>query len=329
MAETGHISVLAAEVLAGLAPKPGGTYVDATFGAGGHCRALLDALDGSGRVLALDRDPDAIIRGEALQKVYPDQLTILHAPFADLGQALTSWGVERVDGILFDLGVSSFQLDQPGRGFSFRFDGPLDMRMDHSRQSGCQTAADLVNTLNDRELADLFFRFGEESRSRKIARAITMDRKKTPFTTTAQLAQLAERVIPNRKRGIHPATKIFQALRIAVNGELDQLQQGLEAAMTALAVGGVLVVISFHSLEDRIVKQSFRMASTQPRVTGPAALLPQTQAAPLPFRQLTRKPIIPTQAEQARNSRSRSAKMRIIQRVAPADQSTVAGGGVL
>jgi 16S rRNA (cytosine1402-N4)-methyltransferase len=315
--ETGHISVMLREVLDGLAPKPGGIYVDATFGAGGHSRAILDALDETGKLLALDRDPDAALRGEMLVKQHPSHLTVRHTAFKDLKSELTNWGENQVDGILFDLGVSSFQLDQAERGFSFRFDGPLDMRMDHSKESRSNTAADLVNTMSERDLIDIFFKYGEESRSRKIARAIVNDREATPFTTTDQLAQLAQRVIPLKKRGIHPATKIFQALRIAVNGELDQLQNGLETAMTALAPGGRLVVISFHSLEDRIVKQLFRRVTTHPQVSGPAAMLPQPTPDPLPFQLITRKPLTPSQEEQQQNPRSRSAKLRILTRVSP------------
>ncbi|MBF0446390.1 MAG: 16S rRNA (cytosine(1402)-N(4))-methyltransferase RsmH [Magnetococcales bacterium] len=313
--ETGHISVLACEVLTFLAPKLGGVYVDATFGAGGHSRAILDAVGKNGKLLALDRDPDAIIRGEKLVKLYPGQLTIKHASFQNLGDTLIEWGEKRIDGILFDLGISSFQIDQPERGFSFRFDGPLDMRMDHSLNSKSKTAADLVNTMSDRELSDIFFKYGEESQARKIARAIVFDRDEKPFRTTGQLAQLAQRVIPNHKRGIHPATKIFQALRIAVNGELDQLQNGIDAAINALSQEGRLVVISFHSLEDRIVKQTFKKVTSHPQVTGPAALLPQTKLPPLPYSLITKKPVIPSIEEMQQNPRSRSAKLRVLARV--------------
>lgn len=316
MVDNGHISVMAGEVITGLTPKPGGIYVDATFGAGGHSQLILEACEKKCQLLALDRDPDAILRGEKLQQLYPEQFSMYHASFGDLKMALHHWQQPPIDGIIFDLGVSSFQLDQPQRGFSFRFDGPLDMRMDHSQQSNSKTAADLVNTLDVRQLADIFYRYGEESNGKKIARAIVEDRKKTPFTTTAQLAGLAERVIPSRKRGIHAATKIFQALRIAVNGELDQLQTGLEAAISALALGGRLLVISFHSLEDRIVKQTFRRVSTAERPTGPALLLPYNQTAPVCFEVLTKKPLLPTLQEQQANPRSRSAKMRILKRVA-------------
>ncbi|MBF0194033.1 MAG: 16S rRNA (cytosine(1402)-N(4))-methyltransferase RsmH [Magnetococcales bacterium] len=312
--ETGHISVLAKEVLTFLAPKPGGIYVDATFGAGGHSRAILNALGENGKLLALDRDPDAIIRGEKLVKLYPEHMTIKHTSFQTLGDTLIEWGEEQIDGILFDLGISSFQIDQPERGFSFRFDGPLDMRMDHSLSSNSKTAADLVNTMSERELIDIFFKYGEESRARKIARAIVCDREEKPFTTTAQLAQLAQRVIPNHKRAIHPATKIFQALRIAVNGELDQLQKGIDAAINALGNKGRLGVISFHSLEDRIVKQTFKKVTSHPQVTGPAALLPQAKLPSLPFRLLTKKPVIPCVEEMQHNPRSRSAKLRVLAR---------------
>ncbi|MBF0384086.1 MAG: 16S rRNA (cytosine(1402)-N(4))-methyltransferase RsmH [Magnetococcales bacterium] len=298
-----------------LAPKPGGVYVDATFGAGGHSRAILDALGKNGKLLALDRDPDAIVRGEKLLKLYPGQLTIKHTSFQNLGDALIEWGEEQIDGILFDLGISSYQIDQPERGFSFRFDGPLDMRMDHSLSSNSKTAADLVNSMSERELSDIFFKYGEESRGRKIARAIVCDREKKPFTTTAQLARLAQRVIPNHKKGIHPATKIFQGLRIAVNGELDQLQKGIDIAINSLNHNGRLAVISFHSLEDRIVKQTFKKVTTHPPLTGPAALLPQPKLPPLPFSLVCKKPIIPNRDEIQQNPRSRSAKLRVLTRV--------------
>ncbi len=313
--ETGHVSVLTREVLEGLAPKPGGVYVDATFGAGGHTRAILEAIAPQGRVMALDRDPDAVTRGEALARLHPDRLRIRHAAFKDIGAELAEWDVGRVDGILFDLGVSSFQLDEPERGFSFRFDGPLDMRMDYSKQPGAKTAAQLVNGMNEMELADIFFRYGEESRSRKVARAIVQQRQKQPFTNTLELARLAEKVIPSHKRGIHAATKIFQALRIAVNSELEQLQTGLEQAMAALAPDGRLLVISFHSLEDRIVKQTFRRVTTQPPLSGPEAMLPQKAVPPLPFAIMNKKPITPGPEEQANNPRSRSAKLRILKRL--------------
>ncbi|MBF0401264.1 MAG: 16S rRNA (cytosine(1402)-N(4))-methyltransferase RsmH [Magnetococcales bacterium] len=336
-----HQSVLMQEVLAALRPVPGGTYVDATFGDGGHTEAILHHIGPAGRLFALDRDPSAFHRNAALLERYGEQLTVIHTPFSQLKTVLAAQAVVAVHGILFDLGVSSRQLDEPERGFSFQSDGPLDMRMDQSadalspqtaslqKQTPSEriTAATIVNTFEKEALAELFFCFGEERHARRIAAAIVMDRQRQPFTTTRQLAALLERIMPGGQAAIHPATRVFQALRIAVNRELEELQTGLSHAMELLTDGGRAVVISFHSLEDRIVKQLFRQA-TDPlqRPPGPSAgphLLVQPHAVTPSFRLLTRKPLSPGPAEIGNNPRSRSARMRAIERL-----SGGPGGGV-
>lgn len=311
----GHCSVLLNETIAALQPVSGGLYVDATFGDGGHTLAVLEASAPDGRVLALDRDPEAIERAGPIVAALAGRLTIVHSPFGQLETVLAARGlVGKVDGFLFDVGVSSRQLDAPQRGFSFRQDGPLDMRMDHSTTT--PTAADLVNHLDTEAMAEIFFRFGEERFARRAARAIAQQRTSLPFSTTGQLAALLERVLPHSGR-IHPATRIFQALRIAVNRELDELTAGLNASLSALALQGRVVVITFHSLEDRIVKQTFRQAALPPPPpTGPAALLapdkePFRPCFGLPFT----RPILPAPDEIDRNPRARSAKLRVLQKL--------------
>ncbi|MEO5346028.1 MAG: 16S rRNA (cytosine(1402)-N(4))-methyltransferase RsmH [Magnetococcus sp. YQC-9] len=311
----GHQSVMPDEILEVLAPRPGGLYIDATFGSGGHTRALLRASAPGGRVIALDRDPEALKRGLEMAADLPDRLEMIHTPFGRLATHLAAQALDgRVDGVLFDIGVSSRQLDVGQRGFSFRLDGPLDMRMDPS--SDTPTASDLVNQLSAEALADLFFKFGEERHSRRAARAIVAKRAQQPFNSTVQLATFLEATLPH-SGPIHPATRIFQALRIAVNHELDELQSGLQAALDALAPNGRVAVISFHSLEDRIVKQTFRAAALPPPApTGPAALLPMRMSPFIPrFRLPFKRPITPGEAEIARNPRARSAKLRVIERL--------------
>ncbi|MBF0273255.1 MAG: 16S rRNA (cytosine(1402)-N(4))-methyltransferase RsmH [Magnetococcales bacterium] len=318
----GHCSVLPQETLDALAPRPGGLYVDATFGDGGHTRALLAASAPDGRVIALDQDPEAVQRGASLVAASQGRLTILHTPFGQLGRLLEERNLTgTVDGCLFDVGLSSRQLDTPQRGFSFRLDGPLDMRMDHSNHH--PTAADLINRMTPEAMTDLFFRFGEERHARRAVRAIVEQRVTQPFVTTRQLAALLERVLPAGGR-IHPATRIFQALRIAVNRELEELENGVNAALAALAPGGRVAVIAFHSLEDRIVKQIFRAAALPPPTpTGPAALLPRLPEPFVPkFRLLHNKPLTPGEAETAANPRARSAKLRTIQRLPASTPAT-------
>ncbi|HVA27224.1 MAG TPA: 16S rRNA (cytosine(1402)-N(4))-methyltransferase RsmH [Candidatus Baltobacteraceae bacterium] len=287
-----HASVLLGESLEFLAIRPDGIYVDATFGAGGHTRAILERVS-SGRVIALDADPDAVSRARAI--VNPS-FTFVQANFSDLRRVLDDCGVEYVDGILFDLGVSSMQLDEAQRGFSFREDAPLDMRMD---PYAGRSAYDILASASESELADIFFHYGEERAARRIAHAIVVRRAsgRLPHTTmefAAMISGIVHR--PGKRERIHPATRVFQALRIAVNDELEVLKTGLGAAIGSLRAAGRVVAISFHSLEDRIVKQTFR---------GDERLSV-----------LTKKPIVPSDSEMAENSRARSGKLRAAQRKA-------------
>jgi len=247
-----HAPVLINEVVRALAPRDGAAYVDATFGAGGYSRALLQAAECT--IWAIDRDPEAKKHSEALARDFPGRVTLLQGRFGDMQSLLADVGVERIDGVAIDLGVSSMQLDDPERGFSFRFAGPLDMRME---QDG-PTAADVVNTMAERELADIIYQYGEERASRKIARAIVALREKSPITRTEELAELVRSIVRGGKDKIDPATRTFQALRIYVNDELGEVDRGLRAAEALLVPGGRLAVVSFHSLEDRLVKRFLR-----------------------------------------------------------------------
>ena len=304
-----HVPVLRDEVLAALAPKDGGLYVDGTFGLGGYTLALLESADC--RVLGIDRDPDAVARGASLAARFPGRLTLRQARFGDMVEVARADGIERVDGVALDLGVSSPQLDDAARGFSFRADGPLDMRMEKAGRS----AADLVNTLAEGELAELILDLGEERHARRVARAIIAAR---PLRTTSELAAVVRRAVPRSADGIDPATRTFQALRLAVNEELDELDRGLTAAEELLAPGGRLAAVSFHSLEDRRVKTFLtERAGAGPR---PSRHLPETGSVAEPtFRLLTRKPVTPSPAETDRNPRARSARLRAAERTsAPA-----------
>ncbi len=302
-----HIPVLLAEVLDGLSVRAGGTYCDGTFGAGGYTRAILEA--GAGHVVALDRDPTAISAGYALVEEMQGRLTLVETPFSDMAQAVSSVGHPTLDGVVLDIGVSSMQLDRPERGFSFRHDGPLDMRMAMSGPS----AADLVATLSETELADLIYTYGEERHSRLIARAIVMDRAKEPFTRTRQLADMIARVIRSKPGDIHPATRTFQALRIAVNDELGELERALEAACGLLKPGGRLAVVTFHSLEDRIVKTFFAQKSGRTPAGSRHAPIATKPTTP-DFALVTRKPVEASDAECAVNPRARSAKLRVLEK---------------
>ncbi len=307
-----HLPVLLAEVLEGLALRPGGVYCDGTFGAGGYTRAILATRQT--RVLALDRDPAAIGGGEPLVQSAEGRLTLLQGRFGDLAEIAEARGLPRFHGVTFDIGVSSIQIDEAARGFSFRSDGPLDMRMEGAGVS----AADLVNGSSEAALADIFFHYGEERLARRLSRAIVADREARPFVSTRQLADLAARIIPHKPTDIHPATRAFQALRIAVNDELGQLTRGLVAAERTLAPGGRLAVVTFHSLEDRIVKRFLSARSGRGRVTS--RLLPGEPRQPDPtFTLIGRQPIAPGEAELATNPRARSAKLRVAERTsAPA-----------
>ena len=305
-----HSPGMLAEVLRALQPRDGGVYVDATFGAGGYSRGLLEAADCT--VWGIDRDPLAPSIGADLGREFPGRLTVLAGRFGDMRELLSSVGVERVDGVALDLGVSSMQLDDPARGFSFRADGPLDMRMDADSRLGhdMTTAADVVNSLAEQELADLIYKYGEERASRHVARAIVELREKAPITRTEELADLIRGVVRKSKDGIDPATRTFQALRIFVNDELGELVRGLAGAEALLAPGGRLAVVSFHSLEDRVVKEFLRERSGGgPRPSRHLPDLPVSTHKPT-FTLITRGTVKPGAAETRSNPRARSARLR-------------------
>jgi 16S rRNA (cytosine1402-N4)-methyltransferase len=291
---TVHVPVMTAEVVRLLQPERGGLFVDCTVGLGGHARALLES--GATRLLGMDRDPDALTRAAEALSPWMDRIDLVHADYRDIDAVLDRRGIGAVDGALADLGISSLQLEAPGRGFSFQRDEPLDMRMD--RTAG-PTAADLVARAGEGELADAIYQFGEERHSRRIARAIVAARRDRAIATTGELAAIVRRAAGRSSWRIDPATRTFQALRIWVNRELEDLGRFLETAARRLKAGARLVVISFHSLEDRIVKHTFR------------AMAPVGAA----FRVLTRKPLAPTDAEVDRNPRARSAKLRAVERI--------------
>jgi 16S rRNA (cytosine1402-N4)-methyltransferase len=301
-----HIPVLLPEVLAALAPQPGERFIDATFGAGGYTSALLDAAAGI-RVLAIDRDPTAIRAARPLAEASAGRLTLVEGRFGELDQMAEAAGFAPADGVVLDIGVSSMQLDDPERGFSFQGDGPLDMRMSGSGP----TAADMVNTAEDSDIADILFHLGDERRSRAIARAIVARRGERPFARTAELVEVVERVLGRGKLGgRHPATRTFQALRIYVNDELGELVQGLAAAERVLKPGGRLAVVTFHSLEDGIVKR-FLKTRAEAAKQGSRHLPPGAAPAYAPSFQLrSPRPVSPGEAELAANPRARSAKLR-------------------
>jgi len=308
-----HVSVLPAEVLENLQPQAGGIYVDGTLGGGGHARLVLEATAPDGRLIGFDRDPQALAAAATRLAEFGDRATLLRGSFAEMQGALKGLGIEQVDGVLLDIGVSSHQLDSPERGFSFRDDGPLDMRMGPDLE---RTAADLLADCEADELKRIFRDYGEERWAGRIAREIVAVRDDQPLTTTQQLAELVSRVVPVSRdtHRIHPATRVFQALRIEVNQELEALRQGLTAAFELLRPGGRLVVISFHSLEDRIVKHAFREAATG-CICPPRLAVCACHRQPA-ARLLTRKGVRPTAAEIAANPRSRSAILRAVERLA-------------
>lgn len=306
-----HIPVLLEEAVSALLPRDGGVYLDGTFGAGGYTRAILSRADA--HVVALDRDPTAIAAGAAMADEFAGRLILRKARFGELDAAARAAGFDALDGIVLDIGVSSMQLDEAARGFSFRFEGPLDMRMEMSGRS----AADIVNEGDEDEIADIIFHFGEDRLARRITRAIVHDRQIKPFTTTAQLAGLIERINPPRFGQIHPATRTFQGLRIAVNDELGELARALAAAERILKPGGTLAVVSFHSLEDRIVKQFFAERSGRGRARS--RLLPGEPAQAEPtFDCPGAQPVGPAEAEIHANPRARSARLRFGRRTAAA-----------
>lgn len=291
-----HVPVLAAEVLAALEPAPGKVFVDGTLGGAGHTRLLLAA---GASVYGIDQDPFALDRA---REAGLDGLTVLQGNYRDMGALLAGAGVTGVDGVLLDIGVSSFQLDDTERGFSYHSEAPLDMRMSQSGES----AAEVVNTYPEAELASIIYEYGEDRLSRRIARGIVYAREKAPIETTVQLADIVKRAYPGFSKGIHPARRTFQALRIHVNDELGALRDGLDAAQALLRPGGRLAVISFHSLEDRIVKR-FLLGSDV-------------------LRPLTKRPVVAAEAEQATNPRARSAKLRSAEKLGPAPDAEPAPG---
>lgn len=291
-----HQPVLLKEVVDFLRVKPGGRYVDGTLGGGGHAEAVLERMEGRGLYVGIDRDPEALVRcGERLAP-FKNSLRLVRGVYSEIPAVLKELGIESVDGILIDLGVSSFQLDEAERGFSFLKEGPLDMRMDPADP---ETAEDIVNRRPEKELEEIFYKFGEERFARRIARAIVAFRRDQPFKTTTQLAGMIEGALPPKFRGrrfrIHPATRVFQALRIAVNRELEHLSQFLGQEYPFLIPGGRLAIISFHSLEDRRVKNAFRSRQD--------------------LRVITKRPVVPGEAECVENPRARSAKLRVAEKI--------------
>lgn len=319
-----HIPVMLSEVLHALEPKSGAIIVDGTFGAGGYSKAILEAAECE--VFAIDRDPEAVAAGRALAAKFPGRLKLVAGRFGAMDEIVNRQGIEAVDGVALDLGVSSMQLDEPERGFSFMKEGPLDMRMGKEGPS----ASDIVNELSAGELAEIIGKLGDEGRSRAIAKAIVARRAEAPIETTKELSDIVARVL-GRKRdeAKHPATRTFQALRLYLNDELDELARGLSAAERLLKAGGRLVVVTFHSLEDRIAKRFFASRST-PAPRGSRHLPETSDAAFAPsFRLLNQHPIEPNQSEIRRNPRARSARLRAAERTAaPAHGPDLAALGV-
>jgi 16S rRNA (cytosine1402-N4)-methyltransferase len=309
---TRHVPVLLGEVCDALNAAQGGVFADGTFGAGGYSQAILE-VNPDNRVIAIDRDPDAIAAGAQVAAKARGRLSLITGRFSELGEIVAASGVGNVDGVVLDIGVSSMQLDQAERGFSFRNDGPLDMRMERQGPS----AADLINEASEAELADIFYHYGEERRARAVARGVIEKRRKVRFETTAQLADLVAGFVRSEPGGMHPATRVFQALRIAVNDELGELARALHAAERVLKPGGRLVVVTFHSLEDRIVKQF--LAARSGRIGGGSRHLPSAVGAQPTFQITTKGPVVPGDAEVRSNPRARSAKLRAAARTqAPA-----------
>ncbi len=293
MPSTAHVPVMVTEAMEALNAHPGGWYVDCTLGAGGHARALLERIQPNGRLLAIDADPEAIENARQSLAAYCESVVLAQGNFGELGRICRDQGFEQTDGMLFDLGISSMQLDTAERGFSFQREAPLDMRFDSSTGP---SAAEIVNSYSEQELARILWEFGEERYSRQIAHRIVQQR---PILSTLRLAHIVQQVLGSRRGRIHPATRTFMALRIAVNRELDNLKLALDQTVSLLKSGGRLVVISYHSLEDRIVKQFMR-----------------AEAAEHAFLLTTRKVIRPTSLECSSNPRSRSARLRVAERLA-------------
>jgi 16S rRNA (cytosine1402-N4)-methyltransferase len=299
LTEVEHVPVMLKEAVEFLAPREGGTYVDCTLGGSGHAKEILNLIGPTGRLIGLDKDEIAIRRAKEVLAPYLEQVVFIHSDFRRIADLLKELQISEVDGILFDLGVSSYQVLEPERGFSYHADAALDMRMNREAKT---TAADLVNNLSEKELSEIIYRYGEERWARRIASFIVTKRKKAPVTTTAQLVEIVKAAIPARARrtGPHPARRTFMALRMAVNDELAAVEEGLRAGIPLLKPGGRVVAISFHSLEDRIVKGVFR-----------------EHAAPSQnvLRILTKKPLVPNNEEINVNPRSRSAKLRAAEKL--------------
>jgi 16S rRNA (cytosine1402-N4)-methyltransferase len=316
-----HIPVLLDEVIQALAPRADGVYLDGTFGAGGYTAALLESAPCV--VWSIDRDPEVLRRGEVLAERFPKRVNLLQGRFGDMAELLSARGITGIDGVALDLGVSSMQIEDRTRGFSFLRDGPLDMRMEKSGRS----AADVVNTLSEKELSDIIFTYGEERHARRVARAIVEARRERPFSRTLRLADVVRAEVRRSQDGIDPATRTFQALRIYVNDELGELERGLLGAEKLLRPGGILAVVSFHSLEDRIVKTFLKARSgseIRPSRHTPASL--GAPAATATFTALSRRPVGPSATEIARNPRARSARLRVAERTATPSLTALAGG---
>lgn len=305
-----HMPVMVREVLEFLAVRPGGVYVDATLGMGGHARAMLERMDGKGVLLGMDRDAEALAQAEHNLDPWRNQCRLAYGNFADLAAVAARWNRMRVDGVLLDLGMSALQIENPERGFSFMQEGPLDMRMDR-RQT--MTAADVLASESEDDLAERLKQYGDEPDARKIARAVVRERKQHPFTSTRQLAELVAGVKGGRRGKIHPATRTFQAIRIIVNREIECLEEALQHSVVLLEPGGRLVVLSYHSLEDRTVKRFIKehIGRWESLHAGGQRWVGQSPA----LRGLTPKPVIPSDEEIIRNPRARSAKLRVAERM--------------
>lgn len=314
MAEFEHTTVLLHEAVAELAIKPAGTYVDCTLGGGGHSRRILEQLGPDGHLFSFDQDQTAIDYNQDNLAAYlaTGQLTFIKSNFANLKSELNARGITQVDGIVYDLGVSSPQFDNAERGFSYQHDAPLDMRMD---QTAALTAQIVVNTWDYSDLVRIFYRYGEEKFSKQVARAIEREREQAPIETTGQLVEIIKSAIPARARrtGGHPAKRVFQAIRIAVNNELGVLETSLEQAIDLINVGGRVSVITFQSLEDRLVKTIFKEHSSLPELPPGLPVIPDDMQPN--YRLVNRKPIVPSETEITENRRARSAKLRVIERL--------------
>ncbi|HLR07842.1 MAG TPA: 16S rRNA (cytosine(1402)-N(4))-methyltransferase RsmH [Bacillota bacterium] len=319
-----HVTVLKEAAVNGLSVKPDGTYVDCTLGGGGHAEAIASQLGQTGRLIAFDQDKEALEAASTRLSPYADRITFVQANFRYLARELEKVGIHCVDGILFDLGVSSPQLDKGERGFSYQHDARLDMRMDQSQKLD---AYEIVNHWSYQQLVRIFFKYGEEKFAKQIARMIEKRRQKQPIATTLELVDVIKKAIPApaRRKGGHPAKRVFQALRIAVNDELQAFNEALHQAARMVAIDGRIAVITFHSLEDRICKQSFKKWSTAKEVPKNFPILPESQQ--VPFRLITRKPIVPTALEVKQNHRARSAKLRIVQKINQWNDEYIYGEG--